>query len=312
MQTAYQSILGSMLGHLFADAIGSTFEGVPAEHLRDQFSGPNDVFQTSMSKERFRYTDDGQMMLALAEYLTVNDTIEPNTLMQQFVEAFEPRRGYGRGARTLIEAYRDQSGNKSDYESLVEHLFPGGSLGNGGAMRCSPVGLKYVGDLDRISTEAKQSSWPTHRHEIGVEGARLIALATSFAQTAETITPEFLSKTLLPHCNTAEFQNRIKRLAEITNADAVSEFGNGIEAHQSVVTALACFSLFPNDFQAAVSLAFWQGGDTDTIGAMTGALVGARLGPVAVAGLPQNKLENGLDFLNYVEDLAHRLEASVV
>jgi poly(ADP-ribose) glycohydrolase ARH3 len=303
MPTRIEQIYGSLLGHLFADALGSTFEGLPSEQLHKRFENRDAAFSYAVARDGLRYTDDGQMMLALAEYLVDNETIDPNGLMREFVRVYESWRGYGRGARVLIEAFRDQA----DYAFMAEHLFPGGSLGNGGAMRSSPVGLVFMGDIERIRTEAKQSAWPTHRHELGIEGAQLIALAASFAQTETEITPESLSELLLPHCDTVVFQNRIKRLAEVQTDDDISQFGNGIEAHESVVTALACFSLFPTDYRAAVSNAFWQGGDTDTIGAMTGALVGARVGPDAVADLPLIKLEDGKAFGDYVQGLACRM-----
>lgn len=176
-------------------------------------------------------------------------------------------------------------------------------------MRSSPVGLKYQGDLQRIRTEAKLSAWPTHRHELGIEGAQLIALATSLAQSEIEISPVSLSGLLLPHCDTVVFQNRIRRLATVESEDDVAQFGNGIEAHESVVTSLACFSLFPDNYRAAISTALWQGGDTDTIGAMTGALVGARVGPDLATDLPKYKLEDGPSFNDYVQDLASRLSA---
>ncbi|MCA9206186.1 MAG: ADP-ribosylglycohydrolase family protein [Planctomycetales bacterium] len=266
MRSRFESVYGSLLGHLFADALGSTFEGSPTEQLRNRFSDREAAFDYAAARDALRYTDDGQMMLAIAEYLSEHETIDPNRLMRCFVEVYESWRGYGRGARVLIEAFRD----RADYEFMAEHLFPGGSLGNGGAMRSSPVGLRYGGDLDRIWAEAKQSAWPTHRHELGVEGAQLIALATSLAHTEQEISPGRLSELLLPHCGTVVFQNRIRRLADVTSDNDISQFGNGIEAHESVVTALACFGLFPDDYRSAVSTAFWQGGDTDTIGAMTG------------------------------------------
>ena len=119
---------------------------------------------------------------------------------------------YGRGARALIEAFRDNA----DYEFMAEHLFPGGSLGNGAAMRSAPVGLRFEGDKERIWEEAKQSAWPTHRHELGIEGAQLIALATDFASSSNTVTPESLASFLLPFCKTTVFQNRLERFTLVT------------------------------------------------------------------------------------------------
>jgi poly(ADP-ribose) glycohydrolase ARH3 len=84
----------------------------------------------------------------------------------------------------------------------------------------------------------------------------------------------------------------------------------GIEAHESVVTALACFALYPQDYRAAIATAFWQGGDT--IGAMTGALVGAHIGSECAKTMQESldRLEQGEKFVAYIQALAERLAAA--
>ncbi len=243
------------------------------------------------------------MALALAEHLTENSSIVSAALMQQFVEAYESWRGYGRGAKVLIEAFRDDA----EYEFMAEHLFPGGSLGNGAAMRSAPVGLRFIRDTTRIWDEAKSSAWPTHRHELGIEGAQLIAVATSLAASESSINPTILAENLLPLCPTVVFQNRLDRLRQIETDEDIEQFGNGVESHESVVTALACFALYPQNYEKAVSTAIWQGGDTDTIAAMTGALVGAHVGPRFTDALPVSRLEEGATFIAYVREIADRL-----
>jgi poly(ADP-ribose) glycohydrolase ARH3 len=293
-------IFGCLLGLVLGDALGARFEGLPPAQLRSSYRDKNAAFDYSINRDSLRYTDDGQMTLVIAEYLRSYPCIDPDVLMQSFVKSYEPWRGYGRGARVLIEAFRDNA----DYEYMAEHLFPGGSLGNGAAMRSAPIGLRFSTDYEKIWYEAKQSAWPTHRHEIGIEGAQLIALATAFAANHEAITPNSLASFLIPRCITAEFKTQLQQLALAKSEEDISRFGNGIEAHASVVTALACFALFPSDYRQAVSSAIWQGGDTDTIAAMTGALIGAHNGSVCCDSLPLDRLESGEDFVAYLRTLS--------
>jgi len=84
---------------------------------------------------------------------------------------------------------------------------------------------------------------------------------------------------------------------------AVLELGNGIEAFNSVPTAIYCFLSRPDSFAGAISGAISLGGDTDTIGAMTGAISGAYLGVDAIPGRWQDKLENH----RYIAELAESL-----
>lgn len=298
-------VYGSLIGSVLADAIGACFEGLPVNKLRSQFSGKLAAFDYGVTRDSLNYTDDGEMTLALAEYLAENHTIISRELMRRFVQTYQSWRGYGRGTRVLIEAFRDNA----EYEFMASHLFPGGSLGNGAAMRSAPVGLRFHGDTSKVWEEAKQSAWPTHRHELGIEGAQLIALATSLAATVTEITPSRLADLLLPSCSTVVFQNRLARLAKSESDADIEQFGNGIEAHESVVTALACFVLYPTDYRSAVATAIWQGGDTDTIASMTGALVGAHLGSAFADDLPIERLEEGPEFIGYVRGLAERLAA---
>ncbi|MEM7476952.1 MAG: ADP-ribosylglycohydrolase family protein [Planctomycetota bacterium] len=301
-------IFGSLLGLVLADALGARFEGLECEQLRERFPNMKAALEYTMQREYLRYTDDGQMAIALASYLTKHDSIETNELMREFVQVYEPWRGYGRGARAVIEAFRDEA----EYEHMAEHLFPGGSLGNGGAMRSAPVGLRFHSDYARVWAEAQNSAYPTHRHELGIEGAQLIALAAAVAANEHDIAPASLADKLLTFSKTTVFENRLLSLRQVNSPSQLSQFGNGIEAHESVVTALGCFALFPTDFDSAVALAIWQGGDTDTIAAMTGALVGAHVGSEFAHRFPLNKLEEGAPFIDYLQDLSEQLSSAAL
>ncbi len=99
-----------------------------------------------------------------------------------------------------------------------------------------------------------------------------------------------------------------KEGVKITNEDlfrnkVIDELGNGIEAFNSVPTAIYSFLSQPHSFAQAVLHAISLGGDTDTIGAMTGAISGAYLGFDSIPGRWKNKFENR----PCIEELAERL-----
>jgi poly(ADP-ribose) glycohydrolase ARH3 len=296
-----EQIEGCLLGKAVADSIGATFEGQGTEWLRGRFDNKRKMFRYSADAPRL-YTDATEMALALADYLAEHPRIATIDLMRTFLQHYNPGRGYGRGVHVLMDAF----GSDGDYEHLVNHLFPGGSWGNGGAMRAAPVGLRFSNDSELLWEQARQSAWPTHRNALCIEGAQLMALATAVAATCETITPAALAELLLTRATTGVFRKQLTRLRDVSDESELVEFGNGIEAHASVVTALGCFALFPDDFEGAVSTAIWQGGDTDTIAAMTGALVGARLGVDCIEEHWVAKLEDEA-FPGRVKELSRRL-----
>lgn len=83
----------------------------------------------------------------------------------------------------------------------------------------------------------------------------------------------------------------------------VASLGNGIEAFNSVPTAVYCFLRHPYSFEEAVVEAVSLGGDTDTIASMAGAISGAWLGVEAIPEEWEGKLENR----DYIESLAFKL-----
>lgn len=91
-------------------------------------------------------------------------------------------------------------------------------------------------------------------------------------------------------------------------AEAAEALGNGFTAPESVPTAIyaACRA---GDLRAAVTFAVRCGGDTDTIGAMAGAVAGARHGWTAIPSSWMDALEDGEYGRSHVEGLAARLVA---
>jgi ADP-ribosylglycohydrolase len=59
----------------------------------------------------------------------------------------------------------------------------------------------------------------------------------------------------------------------------------GWAGHEAVAASLWCFLQHPDDYEAAVLLAVNSPGDSDSLGAITGALVGANVG---LSGIPEH------------------------
>jgi poly(ADP-ribose) glycohydrolase ARH3 len=217
--------------------------------------------------DRLEYTDDTQMMIGVAEALALDGEINQDNLMAAFVTNFDAARAYGPGTHQIIET----AAGRGDWKALSASIFPGGSLGNGAAMRVLPIGLLFHDDLDRVEHEAVESALPTHSHPIGVDGARIMAIAVA-----------------------------------LMIRDGL---GTSIEAHRSLPTALACFASYPDSYDDAVGRAIGLGGDVDTIAAMVGALCGAHLGLHAVPTHLLAMLEDGPKGRSYLDTLAQRLLA---
>jgi len=84
----------------------------------------------------------------------------------------------------------------------------------------------------------------------------------------------------------------------------------GCHAHRSVVMAIACFAATPTDFEFAIGHAIALGDDTDTLAAITGALVGAFVGVGALPAARVAQLEEQGKGGKYIAELAVKLHAN--
>jgi len=242
-------------------------------------------------------------MIGVAEALLADGEIRPATLAKRFAANYDPERGYGRGARQILEAIA----RGEDWNGLAESVFSGGSYGNGGAMRVAPVGIVFAHDLNRVAEQAILSAQPTHRHPLGIEGTRLLALAVALATKGPPLDRRAFYDELARDCKEEEFQWQLRAARKMRNRHSLGFLGNSLPAHKSVITAIACFTTCPNSFERCIEKAITLGDDTDTLAAMAGALCGAHHGISAIPETWLNQLETGPRGIDYLRELADGL-----
>jgi poly(ADP-ribose) glycohydrolase ARH3 len=301
----HDRFLGCLLGQAVGDALGAPFEGLPADFVF-WHAGSVAELLAKPPDGPLPYTDDTQMMIGVAEALLQDGEIRPPTLLSRFAANYQPERGYGAGARKLLEA----AIRGEDWDRLADTIFPGGSFGNGAAMRVAPVGLVFAHDLSRVAEQAKLSAYPTHRHPLGVEGARLLAVAVALAAEGPPLNRGAFYRELTRDCREEEFRWQLGAARKLRDTDSLAFLGNSLPAHRSVVTSIACFTTCPKSFRGCVEKAIALGDDTDTLAAMAGALCGAHLG---IAGIPPEWVgyleggPKGVEYLRTLADGLHRL-----
>ncbi|MFX0096600.1 MAG: ADP-ribosylglycohydrolase family protein [Candidatus Hodarchaeota archaeon] len=286
--------LGCMIGSAIGDALGRPREGSGISETEDlEFEG--------------RYTDDTEMMIGIAESLIEKRGFDGEHMAQTFIRNFDPTRGYGFGPPRVFNLII--SGEKWNKASMS--LFGGsGSFGNGASMRIAPIGLLYHKDFRRMRSVAYSSSQITHSHELGKEGAALQAFAVALALEKAPPSLDRLSvlNKLKELIIDPIYQQKLEGIQNLLSRTphkkgVIKELGNGIEAFNSVPTAIYSFLSHLNSFKSAVTYAVSLGGDADTIGAMTGAIAGAYHGLQDIPVGWFSKLENGA----YIKTLAESL-----
>jgi len=297
--------VGCLLGLAVGDALGAPFEGESTDFMTDRYRDAKDLIENPPPGELW-YTDDTQMAIGVAASLVSCGRINERELCKRFAANYRPRRGYGSDARIVLEAMVEGL----DHKSLAKNHFPGGSFGNGAAMRVAPVGLMFRHNYKQLWKQARLSALPTHVHPLGIEGAQVLALAVGLASTTEELDRDKFFSSLLERCSSLEFSGPLGRAAQLSDVRNLGLFGNGIEATASVVTAVAAFGLTPDSYVETVGNAILLGGDTDTIGAMAGAISGAYLGRSAIPHHLIECLEDRHQGKAYIEKLSMKLFAA--
>ena len=307
-----ERLAGAALGCMCGDALGMPVEGWTAEAIRKNHGVLDRMIAGRLPAGS--YTDDSQMMIAILESLAAcGGRFEPADLAWCFARKFQPWRGYGGRIAGVMErisagAQWDQAGTDS--------------FGNGGAMRVGVLGAWLAHDSDSLLMAALDQCRITHYHPRGLAGAAAQALAVGLAcrladkclvadqqdfidYLAEKTTPidAHVAGRLkaMPALQGLEFDQALKALT--------AEYACDVTAAEAVPPAIGAFVWASGGHSAkeAIILAVNLGGDTDTIGAMAGALAGVYWGKQS---LPQNwvqALENGHDGHDRVNELCLRL-----
>lgn len=236
-----------MYGAILGDIIGSPFE----------FDRGDKTKNFKLFSRRSHFTDDSIMTLAVCEALIkvgLDATVEEIekaviTSMQSWGRRY-PHAGYG--------------GYFSQWLRL-KHPQPYNSFGNGSAMRVSAVGWLY-NSIEKTREVAKATANVTHNHPEGIKGAEATASAIYLARNGA-------SKEEIKEYIEKEFHYDLNRtLNEIRPTYHMDE-----TCQKTVPEAIIAF-LEAEDYEDAIRNAVSLGGDTDTLGAITGSIAEAYYG----------------------------------
>lgn len=322
MTTQEKRILGAFYGQALGDAMGMPSELWPRSRVKQHF-GWIDRFLPGPAENnaacyfgRAAFTDDTSMALALADAIVTHDgeinaqTIGANIL--QWAESFDAFNKNVLGPTSKIALKAMKAGTP------VSQLENNGTT-NGAAMRVSPLGcLLPARDFPAFIDAVALASSPTHKSDVAISGATVIAWAVSRAidgASWATIRDELpaIARAAQEKCVTTFSASMAARLelalsvvaqgrgVESTMQQIYDLVGTGTGTIESVPAAIAMVELAETDPNRCAILCANLGGDTDTIGAMAVAICGALHGidSIDVALKAELDAANGLDFTRY-------------
>ena len=297
MNVRVEQFTGALVGLAVGDALGYPTEFISREQILERY-GPDGLtdFAASFGHPPGTYTDDTQMSLAVAEGLLAAESDDLDAVMaeisRQFVAWMNSPDNDRAPGNTCMAGCRNLQRGVPWREAGVAH-----SKGCGSAIRVSPVGLLYHQDLDRVVEVARATALLTHGHPAAQEGAAAAALMTALAVRGAG--PKEMYEEIRSLCfgRSPDFDACVSRVPGVLDAPpaealAAGGLGEAWIAEEAVASALYCVWRHPDDFRAAVLEAVNTDGDSDSIGAITGAVVGARLGIGAIPGTWVERVEN--------------------
>ena len=236
-----------MYGAILGDIIGSPFEFDRGDKTKEF-----DLFTKGCD-----FTDDSVMTIAVGEALLA---VGPEATVKEIEEAVVTNM-QDWGKRYPYAGY----GGRFRYWLRERNPRPYGSYGNGSAMRVSAVGWLYD-SLERTREVARATANVTHNHPEGIKGAEATASAIYMARNES-------SKEKIKEYIEREFHYNLDRtLDEIRPGYHMDE-----TCQRTVPEAIIAF-LESKDFEDAIRNAVSLGGDTDTLGAITGSIAEAFYG----------------------------------
>lgn len=225
---------------------------------RFEFNNTNG-FNFGLFTEECSFTDDTICTVAVADAI-LNGMSYLDSLHRWCRKYPHPMGGYGGSFARWVSSDNPQ---------------PYNSFGNGSAMRVSPIGL-YYNDGEMVLDEAMKSASITHNHPEGIRGAQVAAMCVFMARSGRS-------------------KDDIKDyvVSEYGKLPTFKPFSNPFNetCMNAVPVSVSCV-LASHSFEDAIRKSIVVGGDSDTIGAITGGIAEAMYGvpidmkDIAVSYLP--------------------------
>ncbi|MFF7247202.1 ADP-ribosylglycohydrolase family protein [Embleya sp. NPDC008237] len=331
-----ERVRGSMFGLAYGDALGAPTEFLSYAQIvrRYELPGPMDLEGTPAL-----VTDDTQMGLAVAHALIdaranarvlTAERFAP-LVIERFLIWWDSPDNTRAPGHTCMSACAELAAGRTWLDATRR-----GSKGCGANMRVTPLGL--VDGLDEATRcgAAQLQAAVTHGHPTalaasdltatavhglrsGVPVAELPAYLRAHAETQRKVyRADWLGEDLWrgPFADTPEgfiargwdeclgVLDRLDRalLERDRRSDPCQVTGAGWIAEEALATAVLCVALYPDDPRSALARAAATSGDSDSIAALTGAMIGAVHG---LTGWPAE----WLDRIEYRAELSEVSEA---
>ena len=313
-ELALDKAIGSISGLAIGDSFGDAARG--ADNQRDY------GITTDFNKGASWSTDDTEFALMTAKLLIEHEgNFTSDDVVNMWFKYVATEDELKRGGVSEVEACNNlRRGLRPPQSGMYNAYY----MSDGAAMRSGPIGIVCAGDPERAAELAYRDACVSHYRE-GIWGAQAVAVAVSLAMVDADMEEimEAIFK-LAPQdswfCETLNRALNIVKEADGNIADAWMPLHNELfSTHRSTVAealpeVFGCLMLENKSFKSGLILAGNFGRDADTIGAIAGAVLGAKYGAKNIPDKWKEKTRypsgtclsftKGIDIFEYAEKLA--------
>ena len=272
----YDRIEGTLLGAAVGDALGAPYEfQIPGPTKPKMIGGGIGPWEPG------EWTDDTQLTICIAR-AAVEAELEPIAVGERFKAWFAggPKDvGHQTG---LVLAAADDAAAMAEHAAELYAQRPRASAGNGSLMRTAPVALAHLGDDAALATTARAVSDITHGDPLCGDACVLWCIAIDRAIREQRLDGIDDGIELLPHRSRRKW---IEWIDQARREPPTTFVPNGyvVTALQAALAAITASQAAPTDpIRHGLTAAISIGHDTDTVGAIAGALLGACWGRSAI------------------------------
>ncbi len=279
------------------NALGLPVEGESAHAIRRHFRAG--ITEVSVEERDRAWDDDLAQAAILAEVLLESEDLDP--------EAFAARlvvwaRENGRGIGGLTQSAIDELAKGRPSQEAARVAWERNAMsnaGNGAVMRCPPVALRHLRSGADLVQTARTSALVTH-YDARCEWSTVVtAVALATCLKGKPVAVQELAGAVEAVGGKGWLADSIEQVAEATHSvegatlkalelDDPVDMGYTLKAMQVALWCMAQSGGFERTVVAVVN----EGGDTDTNGAVAGAVMGARHG---ASSIPSRWLDNIAD-----------------
>ena len=311
---ALDKAIGSLSGLAIGDSFGDAARG--ADNQRDY------GITTDFNKGASWSTDDTEFALMTAKLLIEHEgNFTSDDVVNMWFKYVATEDGLKRGGVSEVEACNNlRRGLRPPQSGMYNAYY----MSDGAAMRSGPIGIVCAGDPERAADLAYRDACVSHYRE-GIWGAQAVAVAVSLAMVDADMEDimEAIFKIAPPDSWFYETLNRAMNIVKEADGDIANAWmplhNELFSTHRSTVAealpeVFGCLMLENKSFKSGLILAGNFGRDADTIGAIAGAVLGAKYGAKNIPDKWKEKTRypsgtclsftKGIDIFEYAEKLA--------